>query len=145
LSHDTRGTTDVAGDVVPVDETDGEIDVREFDGRMNSVSPGDKTDWRLKTPSSVCRTNTSPDKIYLLAKKLESLGSMLCLSARSQKGGEQSQQQQICVISGFYIIEPKLKDSAAKPSRVYSLSAPYTLTMLLHNVRRRALHNTRCG
>ena len=62
-------------DVVPA-EANGEADVGEFDGEMNLVLPDDKADWRLKTPSSVCCTNTSPDEIYLPGKILESLGSM---------------------------------------------------------------------
>jgi len=75
LSDVTRDAIDVARDVVPA-EANGEADVREFDGEMNLVLLDDKADWRLKTLSSVCRTNTSPDEIYLPRKILESLGSM---------------------------------------------------------------------
>jgi len=75
FSSVTGDATDAARDFVPA-ETNGEVDVREFDGKMNLVLPDGKADWRLKTPSSVCRTNTSPDEIYLPGKILESLGSM---------------------------------------------------------------------
>lgn len=127
MSHDTRGTTDVAGDVVPVDETDGEIDVREFDGGMNSVSPGDKTDWRLKTPSSVCRTNTSPDKIYLLAKILESLGSMLCLSERSQKGVSSRNSNKYALYQALHNRAEIERLGGEAESRLFALGSVYAI------------------
>ena len=125
FSSVTGDAIDVARDVVPAG-ANGEADVREFDGEKNLVPPGDEA--RLKTPSSVCRTNTSPDDIYLLGKILESLGSMFCLNKRDQQklGGEAESRGKVL---------PHLK------RRVYSLSAPYTL---LYDARRRALHNTRC-
>jgi len=86
--------------------------VRDFDGEMNLVPPGDKADWRLKSPSSVCRKNTSPDEIYLLGKILEWLGSMFCLNER--------QKTKLSLLSRGREL-PHLKP------RVYSLSALYTL------------------
>jgi len=83
LSDLTRNATNVARDPVPA-ESDGELDAREFNGKTDSFSPGDKADWRLKTPSNICCTKTSADEIYLLAKILESLGSMFCLNKRDQ-------------------------------------------------------------
>ena len=75
MSDVTGDATDAARDVVPA-ETNGEADAREFNGKTDSVSPGDKADWRWKSPSSAFRTDASPNQIYLPGKILESLGSM---------------------------------------------------------------------
>ena len=77
LSGIARDATDVARDIVSADETDGEIGVGESNGKTGLVSSGDrrKNCW-LKTPSSVCHANASPDEIYLLREILESSGSM---------------------------------------------------------------------
>jgi len=75
LSDVTGDATDAGRDVVP-DETNGEADAREFNGKTDSVPPGDKADWGWKSPSSAFRTDASPNEIYLLGKILESLGSM---------------------------------------------------------------------
>ena len=61
MSDVTGDATDAARDVVPV-ETKGEADARESNGKTDSVSPGDKADWRWKSPSSAFRTDASPKK-----------------------------------------------------------------------------------
>jgi len=77
LSDVTRDVANVARGVVSAEERDSEIDVGEPNGKTGLVSSSGrrKNRW-LKTPSRVCHTDASPNRIYLLGKILESLGSM---------------------------------------------------------------------
>ena len=89
LSGIARDATDATREIVSADETDGEIDVVESNGKTGLVSSGDrrKNCW-LKTASRVCRTNASPDEIYLLGEILGLSGSMFwCLNERDKRKG----------------------------------------------------------